>query len=1184
MVGEEDEVEELQNDDQFEQQMFKAINNQTRDTWAQGGPRKNEVLRELIKCFGSLVQSSPKGNTLPDHRGRFAADDLEYTKLINAGKYVNKARKALYLNENFDTREFSIFIAKKNWVRNNLRPLIELCAKDDSNLVLKCCGLAMVLIKRMSDKALKYLQVETKKKIKKQDNKQDKGDEEEVDLTDREGEIKIDAQEQLSVLLLFKESLLSEKCNEAITNAFREYWMKELVQTDENNKREIARCFSYLRRLLAIDTNPAWSTPGEIMKHRQIHYKYLIQLRQILAVIPGICSDIMRSYHDDWLIDIILIISFSFRFDNNTFISSHRQSKVYPTLQSYFRGFEAKDLFEVWKSGSLIDKFEDFESIDDPSDPHSLSNKYSSKEINVPSNLLSSSSQTKGLLTKLMNREKIDRKLVAEKFHNNSTRHGRFGGMYQIQMRNGTSNTSPNNSSTNNPQSNQKNDKKDVEPKTDNRVPMRPVMIRRNPFLTADALLPQVKATKNKKNQTFSQKKGSDIASQHLSFETNTSDERKQACVVVASLVNLLSNEISFKSLVKRVNEDLRRDEGRVDMFVELKYFEILYVTLHYNRLKLEDDYQKCETNENGATNWSPQLKNIMDTLDKLSFNRVVRSIIKEINNKNRDNVCIPMQLYCEMISHIRILLQSSIEGHRDIAIATLYRVFYTTNDRLDPLLKILSDWQPSIYSKQHINAIVELVHVTLRTLDLAAQIYKNDSILNNENNKSQKKKKDKKEMDLETYIISCARFNVDEYFKKIANNNTIRLYTKLLSNYEKNDISINQYIYGFFARMIAFKLEQDYRHNNNDNNNNNNNSDDINNEDIMKNDNHDEVSLGYMLFNIQTFQVFSCILNDPHVHYPEYRYLEPLIRLIKSLFRQFQYAASKNQMLFVELLFLHPYAHDFCLELDNIYHANDYAITTNDDIFIQKSNKKYKKQSEELLLSNKKKGVDDYGDEFDENVEFSFENQHEVISSRLKNKKRKGNNNDNNKNQTKVKKLKKNKIISQKTNNSDDDESMVDASSEDDYLNNVKGRKPKQQNLKKAMIDDNNSIDNNSKDENAMVLSDEDNNNDNNDNNDGNINKNKNVKNNNDDEQSTFKEIFDAKPYWEDENSPQAEKSSLLDKIIDEYSYDIDNISMNKMGNNLKDLDSLLDYNNDDENSKTNNKSLNKLKKLNTK
>jgi hypothetical protein len=39
--------------------------------------------------------------------------------------------RALILNENFDTREFSLFISNKRWMKNILRPLLELCAKED---------------------------------------------------------------------------------------------------------------------------------------------------------------------------------------------------------------------------------------------------------------------------------------------------------------------------------------------------------------------------------------------------------------------------------------------------------------------------------------------------------------------------------------------------------------------------------------------------------------------------------------------------------------------------------------------------------------------------------------------------------------------------------------------------------------------------------------------------------------------------------------------------------------------------------------------------------------------------------------------------------------------------------------------------------------------------------------------
>jgi hypothetical protein len=54
-------------------------------------------------------------------------------------------------NENFDTKDFSIFISRKKWISSILRPLLELCAKEDSKLAMHCCSLTLVLIKKVSD-------------------------------------------------------------------------------------------------------------------------------------------------------------------------------------------------------------------------------------------------------------------------------------------------------------------------------------------------------------------------------------------------------------------------------------------------------------------------------------------------------------------------------------------------------------------------------------------------------------------------------------------------------------------------------------------------------------------------------------------------------------------------------------------------------------------------------------------------------------------------------------------------------------------------------------------------------------------------------------------------------------------------------------------------------------------------
>lgn len=79
----------------------------------------------------------------------------------------------------------------------------------------------------------------------------------------------------------------SELCNQAITNAFRECWAREQVQTSEETKLGAARCISYLRRILSIAPHSEWSTPAEILEARSIHTRYVVQLR--VSTVVSLC-------------------------------------------------------------------------------------------------------------------------------------------------------------------------------------------------------------------------------------------------------------------------------------------------------------------------------------------------------------------------------------------------------------------------------------------------------------------------------------------------------------------------------------------------------------------------------------------------------------------------------------------------------------------------------------------------------------------------------------------------------------------------------------------------------------------------------------------------------------------------------------------------------------------------------
>lgn len=76
-------------DDQFEA----MLNNTRKDVWKDNLSQKNEIVRELIKCFGSMVESHAKEYAIPDHMGRFRPEDKNYEKLLDAPKFVTRAKR-----------------------------------------------------------------------------------------------------------------------------------------------------------------------------------------------------------------------------------------------------------------------------------------------------------------------------------------------------------------------------------------------------------------------------------------------------------------------------------------------------------------------------------------------------------------------------------------------------------------------------------------------------------------------------------------------------------------------------------------------------------------------------------------------------------------------------------------------------------------------------------------------------------------------------------------------------------------------------------------------------------------------------------------------------------------------------------------------------------------------------------
>ena len=536
----------------------------------------------------------------------------------------------------------------------------------------------------------------------------------------------------------------------------------------------------------------------------------------------------------------------------------------------------------------------------------------------------------------------------------------------------------------------------------------------KNPFESGADSIPQAKTKRSRKNMTYlPQNPATDAAV----LQSKITVESQQACVVAASLVDLLTSAACLKSFVRRVNEDLRRDENRISSEMELNYFVVLTKFLHYNRLKLMDDYQEHLSTKKSdpSASWQPDLLNVIDTLDKMSFSRVLFCMERlqkdeSLGKGGREHLWIPMGLYHEMICYLQILLLSDIEGHHEIAIGALYRLFYASSERLDPLHKLLTAWKPGLFSKKHLELLILLFEQTLKTLEAAKQIFHAQGIDTEEALKKsrQKHKKDKKEMDMEQYLLSSLRFDNLEYFRKFVTEHfVVDILTRLLRDLEHNDATINAVLLSVLRRLQQFDLEKTAEFSNSS-------ALVLSFADLSRVQAQDQakaqgqfmgvaegtgnlrlardedrrleqklrslvkphpVNLAHLLLNVQTFLAMETLLSAaPHLlrsaRVNQDAAVEPILELLRQLVRLFAELAAKNQLLFLEILFRHPRAQEHLLSVESVYEASLHAVRDFSSSSAHRTAPEQEEADETSAASSSSSEdseASDLGDEFDE-------------------------------------------------------------------------------------------------------------------------------------------------------------------------------------------------------------------------
>ena len=377
----------------------------------------------------------------------------------------------------------------------------------------------------------------------------------------------------------------------------------------------------------------------------------------------------------------------------------------------------------------------------------------------------------------------------------------------------------------------------------------------------------------------------------------------------MASFVDRLIDSGGFSQLVFRVKEHLRRGDNSIGPDEEEAFQRIVSFCLRYYRLKVEHETKTAALN--AASPWVPKLQVIMQALDRMSFHRAALGIKTLTETKKYDKVVGVMNVYHEMLCMVLLLLSSSDTCHHELAAAALFSLFFRSSDRLDPLPQLLRDWRPSLYNRQHVDLLLELLHHTMKLLEKAKAVFSSSSFSSIQAKSKRKKQdsvSDNYDVALEQYVASVFTYDVNEYFKRfLVTNQTIRMYTRMLEKFETNSLPVNHYIYVFFQRMLQFKLDDDGI-----------NQDDFSAAVVSEH----SLTLGHLLFNVQTLTVFNNVLQNDGFN----RQNPHLLDLIRSVVRRFAYAAEKNHLIFVESLLQHPHAVDFLKNIDSVYEAASYG------------------------------------------------------------------------------------------------------------------------------------------------------------------------------------------------------------------------------------------------------------------
>ena len=279
----------------------------------------------------------------------------------------------------------------------------------------------------------------------------------------------------------------------------------------------------------------------------------------------------------------------------------------------------------------------------------------------------------------------------------------------------------------------------------------------------------------NKRHVTFKV----DATSKTVRYSLDTKRARKvlhDFCIIFVSKC--------YGPLMTSLKNEFRRDSARLEQQDKLRYYALVSFFIKWHKT------------------FDPStIGKLIFTLDAFSFNLVLLTCehamdqMKTVPSKVAELEG-ALHLYTQMMQMVYIMTTSSDGTYNAMALGLMERLFYS-REPINRIAKLFKCFKPATFAKQFACDLVELLHVSLKVLDFFdSSTAKSDSTAVRKSN------------DRLTMMKEAARsFDVDDFLRRLFHHTNIRLYSKLLAQYDTNTHQVNHYVVSFFIRMCKMVI-----------------------------------------------------------------------------------------------------------------------------------------------------------------------------------------------------------------------------------------------------------------------------------------------------------------------------------------------------------------------------------------